>query len=83
MGTIRYMSPEQLLAHRAKVDFRTDLWSLGVSLYEAITLDLPFSADTEEGYISAVASKDPSGRVAAADILDKVRKNLLRLWSEN
>jgi predicted Ser/Thr protein kinase len=59
MGTIRYMSPEQLLAHRAKVDHRTDLWSLGVSLYEAITLDLPFSADSEEGYIGAVASKDP------------------------
>ena len=59
MGTIRYMSPEQLLAHRAKIDHRTDLWSLGVSLYEAITLDLPFSADSEEGYIGAVASKNP------------------------
>ena len=32
LGTIRYMSPEQLLAQRAKIDYRTDLWSLGVSL---------------------------------------------------
>jgi PKHD-type hydroxylase len=30
-----------------------------------------------------LASKDPSGRIAAADLLDKVRKNLLRLWVEN
>lgn len=49
MGTVRYMSPEQLLANRAKVDHRSDIWSLGVSLYEALTLDLPYSAPTEEG----------------------------------
>jgi hypothetical protein len=59
IGTIRYMSPEQLLAQRALVDHRSDIWSLGVSLYEALTLDLPYSADTEEAYISAVSMKDP------------------------
>ena len=59
LGTIRYMSPEQLLAQRATIDHRTDLWSLGVSLYEAVTLTLPYSADSEEGYISAVATKEP------------------------
>ena len=59
MGTIRYMSPEQLLAHRTRVDHRSDIWSLGASLYEAVTLDLPFSAPSEEAYISAVAMKEP------------------------
>ena len=59
MGTIRYMSPEQLLAHRTGVDHRSDIWSLGVSLYEAVTLELPFKAPTEEGYIGAVSMKDP------------------------
>jgi serine/threonine protein kinase len=58
MGTVRYMSPEQLLAHRVKVDHRTDIWSFGVSLYEALTLELPFSGDTDEAYIAAVSSKE-------------------------
>jgi serine/threonine protein kinase len=59
LGTVRYMSPEQLLAHRIKLDRRTDIWSLGVSLYEAVTLDLPYTAVTEEGYISAVSMQEP------------------------
>lgn len=59
LGTIRYMSPEQLLAQRARVDHRSDIWSLGVSLYEAVTLELPFSGDSEEAYISAVSTKEP------------------------
>jgi tRNA A-37 threonylcarbamoyl transferase component Bud32 len=59
MGTIRYMSPEQLLAQRVDIDHRTDLWSFGVSLYEAVTLTLPYDADTEEGYIGQVATKEP------------------------
>ena len=60
MGTVRYMSPEQLLAQRVRVDRRTDIWSLGVSLYEAVTLDLPYSGDSEEAYIGAVSMKEPT-----------------------
>ena len=56
IGTIKYMSPELLTAHRAKVDKRTDIYSLGVSLYEALTLKLPFEADTDEGFISEILS---------------------------
>jgi hypothetical protein len=59
LGTIRYMSPEQLLAQRVKVDHRSDIWSFGVSLYEAVTFELPYSGDTEEAYISAVSMKEP------------------------
>jgi serine/threonine protein kinase len=59
LGTIRYMSPEQLLAQRAKVDWRTDIWSFGTSLYEAVTLALPYSGDTNEAYITAVSTKEP------------------------
>ena len=59
MGTVRYMSPEQLLAQRMKVDHRSDIWSLGVSLYEAVTLDLPYSGDSEEAFIGAISTKDP------------------------
>jgi serine/threonine protein kinase len=59
LGTIRYMSPEQLLAQRAQVDRRTDIWSLGVSLYEAVTLDVPYSGASEEAYITAVSMRLP------------------------
>jgi PKHD-type hydroxylase len=45
-------------------------------IHREIMLDLAIAAQ-------AVASKDPAGRAAAGDILDKVRKNLLRLWIEN
>ncbi|HVP07845.1 MAG TPA: serine/threonine-protein kinase [Candidatus Acidoferrum sp.] len=54
MGTVKYMSPELLTAHRAAVDKRTDIYSLGVTLYEAITLSMPFDGDTEERYISEI-----------------------------
>jgi len=59
LGTVRYMSPEQLLAQRAQVDRRTDIWSLGVSLYEAVTLDVPYSGASEEAYITAVSMRQP------------------------
>jgi eukaryotic-like serine/threonine-protein kinase len=59
LGTVRYMSPEQLLAQRVRVDRRSDIWSLGVSLYEAVALELPYSGDSEEAYLSAVSTKEP------------------------
>jgi len=59
IGTLPYMAPEQLMAQRATVDHRSDLWSLGVTLYEALTLTLPFDADSEERYVTALATQDP------------------------
>jgi serine/threonine protein kinase len=52
MGTVRYMSPEQL--REAKVDERTDIWSLGVVLYEMLTGATPFQAKSPNDLIASI-----------------------------
>ena len=59
LGTPAYMSPEQLTAHRVTLDRRTDVYSLGVVLFECLTLKRPFEAPTREGLYQAILSKDP------------------------
>lgn len=58
-GTCSYMSPEQIAGRRGEIDHRTDVFSLGVVLYELLTLQRPFRGDTEQQVISRILGEDP------------------------
>jgi len=58
MGTSHYMSPEQ--ARGKPVDARSDIWSLGVVMYEMVTGRPPFEGETSTDVIVAITQKEPS-----------------------
>jgi serine/threonine protein kinase len=59
MGSPGYMSPEQITAGRAPLDHRTDIYSLGATLYEALTLEPPFRGERRDQVIAQVVHKEP------------------------
>jgi hypothetical protein len=78
MGSAEYMSPEQMRSAHA-VDTRSDVWSLGVTLYELLTRQTPFRADGVGAVVAAVMSNaPPPPRVYRPDLPPPLEGIILR-----
>jgi serine/threonine protein kinase len=59
VGTPAYMSPEQITSGRTPLDHRTDIYSLGATLYELLTLRPPFTGERRDQVLALIIHKEP------------------------
>jgi serine/threonine-protein kinase len=76
LGTPAYMAPEQALGHYADYDPRTDVYALGATLYELLSGQRPFSADTCEAVLTKAIHEEPP---ALRELQPAVPRRLERL----
>jgi tetratricopeptide (TPR) repeat protein len=87
VGTLRYMSPEQALGQPAGVDSRTDLYSLGATLYELLTLEPAFNGCDRQELLRKVGGEEPKpprrlNRAVPADLETIVLKVMAKSPAE-
>jgi len=83
MGSPLYMSPEQMSSTR-NVDMRTDIWALGIILYEILTGRVPFEAETMPQLCGMILQDPPRPmRDLRADVPDGLQWVVLRCLEKN
>ncbi|MGR3220235.1 MAG: trifunctional serine/threonine-protein kinase/ATP-binding protein/sensor histidine kinase [Candidatus Anammoxibacter sp.] len=83
-GSLPYISPEQTGRMNRGIDYRTDYYSLGVTLYELLTGTLPFKADYAIGWVHCHIAKEPQSiRALKPDVPEIVEKIIFKLMSKN
>ena len=81
MGTINYMSPEQ--AKTQPVDERTDIWSLGVMLFEMLTGMMPFGGPTSSHTLVQIIEKEVPAFPKTADAPPEVQRIVRKAMAKN
>ncbi|MCH7771899.1 MAG: protein kinase [Bacteroidetes bacterium] len=82
IGTIAHISPEQIRSER--IDHRTDIWSLGVVIYEMITRKLPFNGEYDQAIIYSILNEEPFPLLNfRSDVPKKLQDVVLKAISKN
>ncbi len=76
VGTISYMSPEQ--ARGEEVDQRTDIWALGVVIYEMLIGTLPFNADYDQAVIYSILNEEPDLNKVPSELQSILQKTITK-----
>ena len=82
-GTPYYMSPEQAASSRLGVDLRTDIYSLGVSLYETLTLERPHQGETQSELLERILLDDaPDPRLVAPALQEGLAAIVMKMMAK-
>jgi PAS domain S-box-containing protein len=82
-GTLAYMAPEQTGRMNRSIDTRSDLYSLGVTLYQMLTTALPFAADDPLGWVHCHIAREPISPNERAAVPEPLSSLTMKLLAKN